>query len=134
MNINFYPLKIIENPKGNVLHALKKSDKNFENFGEAYFSEINYKEIKAWKYHNEMKMNFFVPFGKIKFVFFINNEYQEFIIGKENYGRISVDPKIWFGFQGLQNPYSLLLNVASIEHNEEEVFTKELNSFKYNWK
>ena len=38
-------------------------------------------------------------------------------------GEYQLIPK--FGLlQGLQNPYSLLLNVASIEHNEEEVLRK----------
>ena len=64
MNINFYPLKIIENPKGNVLHALKKSDKNFENFGDSFFLKLIFRKLKLGNILNEMKMNFFVPYWK----------------------------------------------------------------------
>ena len=133
MNVKFHPLKIIYNSKGNILHALKKSDKNFDNFGEAYFSEIKYKEIKAWKCHKLMKMNLIVPYGKIKFVFLQNKKYEVITLSKENYGRISVEPNIWFGFQGLQNPFSLLLNIANIEHLSDETLKKDLKEFNYNW-
>ena len=47
--ITLTPLKQIFNPKGNIFHALKKSDIGFNGFGEAYFSTINQNEIKGWK-------------------------------------------------------------------------------------
>ena len=52
-------LKIIHNQKGDIFHALKKSDKSFVTFGEAYFSNINRGEIKGWKkivLHMELKI------------------------------------------------------------------------------
>ena len=33
-------LKIIEDEKGPIMHALKNSDKEFRRFGEVFFSEI----------------------------------------------------------------------------------------------
>ena len=35
------PLKIIENPAGNILHAMKASDQGYAGFGEAYFSTVD---------------------------------------------------------------------------------------------
>ena len=35
------PLKIIDAPDGRVFHAIKNIDPGFDDFGEAYFSEIN---------------------------------------------------------------------------------------------
>ena len=60
--------KIIRTDGGEVLHGLKKKDDNFYGFGEAYFSTINYGDIKGWKRHSEMVLNIIVPIGKIKFV------------------------------------------------------------------
>ena len=62
-------LNQIYNPKGDILHALKKSDSSFNNFGEAYFSFVKYNQIKGWKKHTKMNMNLIVPVGEIKFVF-----------------------------------------------------------------
>ena len=35
------PLNNITTDGGNVMHALKATDKNFNGFGEAYFSTVN---------------------------------------------------------------------------------------------
>ena len=40
-------LSRVYNPKGNILHGIKKSDNGFVTFGEAYFSTVKYKEIKG---------------------------------------------------------------------------------------
>ena len=47
-------LKKINLNDGNVFHFLKNREKSFSKFGEAYFSFIKYKKIKAWKKHNKM--------------------------------------------------------------------------------
>ena len=39
--VNLTPLKQIHNSKGDIFHAMKKSDAGFNGFGEAYFSTIN---------------------------------------------------------------------------------------------
>ena len=48
------PIKIINTSGGDVLHAMKKTDLGFYDFGEAYFSEIQSGAIKAWKRHKEI--------------------------------------------------------------------------------
>ena len=67
--ITISPLKEIEVEGGNVLHALKKSDSSFKDFGEAYFSFVNFGHVKAWKKHSKMTLNLIVPIGEVKFVF-----------------------------------------------------------------
>mgnify|MGYP001390384188 CR=1 FL=1 len=72
-------LRIFPSYDGDVLHAIKNSDNGYVNFGEAYFSKINYKNIKGWKRHKRMTMNLIVPIGTIKFVF-IDNKRKKAII------------------------------------------------------
>lgn len=132
------PLDIIETPGGNVMHAMKQIDTGFFGFGEAYFSEIKPGSIKAWKRHREMTLNLIVPLGKIKFVLFddrkgSNNRFQEVIISKENYCRLTVPPMIWVGFKGLSSFKSILLNIASIPHNPKEVDKKEIDKIEFDW-
>ena len=64
------PLKIIENPLGNIFHVMKSSDLGFMGFNEAYFSTINYNQIKPWKKHLKMTLNLIVPVGEIRFVLY----------------------------------------------------------------
>ena len=68
------PLKQIPHQKGDIFHAMKKSDIGFDGFGEAYFSTINKGEIKGWKKHTKMTLNLIVPVGEIEFVLFDNRE------------------------------------------------------------
>ncbi len=128
-------LRIFPSYDGDVLHAIKNSDNGYVNFGEAYFSKINYKNIKGWKRHKRMTMNLIVPIGTIKFVFIDNkrNITREEIIGIENYKRITVPPGIWFGFKGIGKTDNMILNIASIKHDPSEEEKMTLNEFKYSW-
>ncbi len=120
------PLNIIDTPGGNVMHAIKKIDNGFSGFGEAYFSNIDRGAIKAWKRHKRMALNLVVPVGKIRFVLFddrdlSNTSFQEVVISKDNYCRITTPPMIWLGFQGMSDSGSILLNIADIMHDPDEM-------------
>jgi dTDP-4-dehydrorhamnose 3,5-epimerase len=132
-------LNVIDTPGGNVMHGMKKSSIGYAGFGEAYFSQVDKGAIKAWKRHKKMTLNLMVPSGKIKFVIFDDRElldtrFQEIIISKDNYCRLTVPPMVWMGFQGLSNSGSMLLNIANIEHNPSEVDRLEIDKINYNWR
>ena len=132
------PLDIIDTPDGNVMHAMRESDAGYIDFGEAYFSKISPIAIKAWKRHKEMTLNLVVPVGRIRFVLFDNREksngiFQEVVISKDNYCRLTVPPMIWMGFQGLSIGDSMLLNIADIKHNSKDVDKKNIEEIEFNW-
>lgn len=132
------PLRRVETSGGDVLHALKKTDAGFVTFGEAYFSFITLGSIKAWKRHTRMTMNLVVPKGKVRFVFQEpdadgSNKFRVEDIGEDCYARITVPPGIWFGFQGLGSPQSLILNIANIIHEPNEVERLALSGIHYAW-
>ena len=133
-DIHIQPLKKIELFGGGVLHGIKKSDKYYAGFGEAYFSQIDFGVIKAWKLHKKMKMNIVVPVGEVHFAFIDDfGGIRQETLGFNNYARLFVPPRIWLGFQGVSKTVSTLLNIANIEHSPEEVKHKELHMFKYDW-
>ncbi len=123
------PLKIIKNPKGDILHALKNTEASFSEFGEAYFSMVNQGEVKGWKKHLEMELNIVVPVGAIRF--YIIDDRKDNIsfqrrmtveLSISNYCRMTVPAGCWMAFEGIEKN-NMLLNIASIPHNplEEEV-------------
>ena len=67
--IKFFKKKIINHPKGNIMHYIKKDDKNYVKFGEVYFTWIKKNTLKGWKLHKKMHMNLTVPVGHIRFTF-----------------------------------------------------------------
>ena len=132
------PLRRIQTTSGDVLHAMKNTDPGSSGFGEAYFSWIEGSSVKAWKRHTRMVMNVVVPVGQVRFVFFEENadgnlQFRIEEIGVNNYARITVPSGIWFGFQGLGNSSSLVLNVASIPHEHNEVERMTQTSINYAW-
>ena len=132
------PLSRIKTEGGDVLHAMKNSDIGFIKFGEAYFSEINFGQIKAWKRHSLMTLNLVVPTGRVKFVFFENSEgdrlnFRTEEIGEDLYSRITVPPRIWFGFKGMAKTKSIVLNLASEVHDLNEVEREDQAEIPYKW-
>ena len=132
------PLNRIQTYGGDVLHAMKFSDYGFSGFGEAYFSYVDYSMVKGWKKHNKMTLNLIVPLGHVKFVFAStisssNLTYRVKEIGLNHYARITVPPGIWFAFQGIHYPSSLVLNLANISHDPTEIERLPLNAFPFSW-
>ena len=134
-------LNNIQVEKGNVLHAIKVSSDGFNGFGEAYFSIIDFGAVKGWKRHREMTLNLIVPVGIVKFVIYDDREesptfdtFQEILLSREdNFKRLTVPPNLWVGFKGLSKDENIVLNIANIEHNPDEVDHKLINEIKYNW-
>ena len=119
---------------GDVLHGIKRCDPGYRDFGEAYFSFVNKDVIKAWKRHLRMTLNLMAPVGSICFVFMDDfGCFRTELINSQRYVRITVPPGIWFGFMGLVDPYSVLLNVADIPHENNEIERKSINEINFNW-
>jgi dTDP-4-dehydrorhamnose 3,5-epimerase len=134
------PLKIIHTNGGDVFHGMKQTDHGFDGFGEAYFSSVSYKMVKAWKRHSKMTLNIIVPFGEIKFVLFdsrddaINKDFHEVILSRKNYFRLTIPPQIWVGFQGLSTKENILLNIANLVHDPKEADQKRVDELPYDWR
>ena len=136
MDILVTPLRRIPTIGGDVMHALKNSDNGFNGFGEVYFSWVERGAIKAWKCHQHMTLNLVVLLGEISFVFHIKDQENCFRtenIGEEKYVRLTVPPGIWFGFQGRGSSQSLLMNLADMAHDPDEVLRKKTSEIVYNW-
>ena len=134
------PLKKIQHPKGDIFHGMKKSDAGFAGFGEAYFSTIKSNEIKGWNKHKRMTMNLVVPLGEVTFVIYDDRERSSskgsifrVDLSPSNYKRLTIPPRLWLAFRGNDSNVNLILNVASMEHDPDEIEKLELDQIDYNW-
>ena len=133
-------LDMMQTPGGDVMHGLKSIDSSFVGFGEAYFSIIDHQSIKGWKRHKRMTLNLIVPTGSVKFVIhddrIESSSYGEFKVvelSRDNYNRLTISPMLWLGFQGIRKEENIVLNVASIPHDPEEVDKKDVEEFNFCW-
>ena len=134
--INITPLKRISTPGGDVMRAMKCTDLGYLGFGEVYFSWVEVGMVKAWKCHQKTSLNLVVPLGNVRFVFYQEGSEPAFrteVIGEARYARLTVPPRYWFGFQGLEGKNSLLMNVTDLPHDPAEVLRKSIKEIKYDW-
>jgi dTDP-4-dehydrorhamnose 3,5-epimerase len=47
---------------------------------------------------------------------------------------LTVPPGIWFGFEGLENNDNLVLNIADIPHEPDEVERMGIEAIDFDWK
>jgi len=133
-------LKIITADNGSVMHALKKTDTGFNEFGEVYFSTVEQNAVKAWKLHQKMTLNLMVPVGEVLFCFLDTREQSatynasfKIVLSQEPYFRLTVPPGIWFGFKGIHSGLNMIANVANIPHDPDEVMRKEIDEIEMDW-
>ena len=134
------PLKKITHPRGDILHAMKENDSGYAGFGEAYFSTIKHGEIKGWNKHKMMILNLIVPFGEVTFVIYDKREssrskgkFFKVTLSQANYQRLTVPPGLWLAFKGKSNDINLILNIADLEHNPDEIEKLDLDKISYNF-
>ena len=130
-NIKFINQPTIKVEGGNVMKIMKISDYKEFKFGEAYFSSIDFNYIKGWKMQLKMSSNICVPEGEVKFTFVSKDfkYHKTYILGENNYGILSIPPKIWYSFKGLSEKTSLILNISDSEHDEKDIKKINLEEF-----
>lgn len=132
------PLPIVNNPKGNIYHAMQASSPGYISFGEAYFSSVLHGHVKGWKRHNRFTLNLVVPVGEIRFILFDDRpscstfgQFFDVNLGIDNnYARLTVPPGIWMAFKGI-GEFNLLMNIINNEHDPNESDNKDLSELNY---
>ena len=134
------PLKQIYNQKGNILHAIKKSEPAFLDFGEVYFTMVKQNEIKGWNKHKEATINLVVPIGKVFFVIYddrdSSNSKSNFFkieLSDSNYQRLTIPPNLWVSFKGIGSNSNMIMNLSTMEHDQDELVKKEISEVDYDW-
>lgn len=138
--VELTPLAIMPAPDGEVLHAIRSDSAGYRGFGEAYFSTVHYRCVKAWKRHRSMTLNIVVPIGEIRFA--IHDDRPDsasrdrtagFILSRDRYTRLTIPPGLWVGFQGLGRELNLLLNVANFPHDPAEADRRPIDAIAFDW-
>ncbi len=133
---------VISDDRGKILHMMRNDDKNFQSFGEIYFSYVNPKKIKAWHIHKKMTLNYVAAFGKIKLVLYddransnTNGKIQEIQLSNDNHLLVTIPPMIWNGFCSADDKLAVLANCSDIPHDKEEIERLPFNDpkFPYDW-
>lgn len=122
------PRRLIPDDRGRIIHIMKRSDPEFQEFGEVYGSLVYPGVVKAWHLHERMTINYAVPLGLIKLALYDDREGSpsrgqlvELYVGETNHVLVHIPPGIWNGFMGVGVTPSLVINCASITHDPTEM-------------
>ncbi len=141
--VQVFQLNQIADERGIVLHLMRSDSPHFREIGEIYFSEINPGIVKAWKKHKLMTQNLSVPAGRIRLVFFDDRDdspskgtVEELILGRpDRYCLVRIPPLLWYGFQGISEIPSLIVNCTDLPHdpNESMGLDSSSSTIPYKW-
>ena len=140
--VQIIPLKIIPDERGAIMHGVRK-DNILNEFGEVYFSRVNFNAIKGWHVHETMTLNYICVYGQVRLVLHdlreqspTRGETQEILMGPDNYCLAHIPPGVANGVKGLWSPYSLICNVASEPHDPNKKMRRihpDEGIIRYDW-
>ena len=127
------PRRVIEDPRGDVLHMLKRTDEVFTQFGEVYFSKIHPGQQKSWRRHRVATSQLAVPVGTVHFVLVDDRatsstcgEQADVIIGETSYSLLTIPPMVWYAFKNAGTSTALIGSCSSLPHDPNESDRREL--------
>jgi dTDP-4-dehydrorhamnose 3,5-epimerase len=85
-------------------------------------------------------MNIIVPVGEVTFVLFDDrgnsksvNNFFSVTLSPSNYYRLTVPPGIWHAFKGHNHDLNLVLDVADMEHQPDEIIRANMDDIHFEW-
>jgi dTDP-4-dehydrorhamnose 3,5-epimerase len=122
---SFLAKQPIINPLGNLRHIVKSELGKGLPFSEIYFSEVQPKTIKAWKYHTKQSQNISVAFGRIRIVCIKKNSdetvFEVFELNSEElHGILTIPAGIHYSLINVSEIPTILLNATDLPYNSEE--------------
>ena len=85
-----------------------------------------------------MTLNLIVPIGEVTFVIYndkgdsFKNNYFSYTISSTNYFRLTIPPGLWIAFKGKLKDFNLVLNIADLEHDPQEI-VNDLDKFPFDF-
>ena len=131
--VRISPRRVVEDPRGDVLHMLKRTDEVFTQFGEVYFSKILPGQQKAWRRHREATSQLAVPVGTVHFVLLddratspTRGERADVTIGETSYSLLTIPPMVWYAFENPGTATALIGSCSSLPYDPNESDRREL--------
>ena len=121
----FNPKLLIKNPLGNLRHVAKNEFGENLLFSEIYFSEVQPKAIKAWKFHSRQTQNISVALGEIRIICVKKSSHETifelFELNSEAlHGVLTIPCGIHYALINASENPTILLNLTDLPHDSTE--------------
>lgn len=130
---NFNKCSTVNNPLGDLRHVLIDKDSSGLNISEIYFSEINPKSMKTWKFHRKQTQNISVAYGNVRIICAkVTGEnllFEVFEIDtKSNHGVLTIPTEIYYTFINFSETVTVLFNGTDTVHDSSKKFSEDSNT------
>lgn len=132
--VTITPLQQFSDYRGKVMKFAYSTAAN----NEAYFSVIHPGMVKAWHLHKEMDLNYVCVYGKVLLVLKQMQANKplvtmEICLSPDDYKLVHIPAGIYNGFKGLGTTDSIIANLASIPHRDDEIIRFPVKYFQFDW-
>lgn len=140
--VEIFPLKLLKDDRGAVMHMLRSDQPHFLSVKEVYFSKVLHNVVKGWKRHKEIYQSMAVPEGMIRLVIYDDREnsptkgaIKVIDFGEDNYILVRLPPMVWYSFQALSIGHAIIANCTTAPHdpNESEVLPLTSTLIPFKW-
>ena len=123
-DVQVVPLRRIPDERGTIFHMLRRSDRPLPRVRRDLLHDDLSDVVKGWHKHREMTLNYACVHGRIKLVLYDDREgsatcgeLDEIFLGPDNYALVVIPPGVWTGFKGMTDPYAIVANCCTHEHD-----------------
>jgi dTDP-4-dehydrorhamnose 3,5-epimerase len=126
-------LSRIEAPGGAITRFLRSDERDFQGFGEVYFTSIEPGAVKAWRRHSRANLFLTVVYGEVLVVLRDSPSAGSFILSSEQPARLLITAGTWFGFSGRSDETGIICSFSDLPHDPHEVERALIDDFPHDW-
>ena len=137
-------LRVIPDERGRLFEMLRRDDRLFLKFGQAYCTTVEHGVVKGWHVHKRQVDNFVCVAGMIKLVAYdersgspTKGTINEFFIGVHNPLLVQIPAGVHHGFKGLAEPEAVVINISTEPYHrrrpDEHRLDPRHSGIPYDW-
>ncbi|MFA6281995.1 MAG: dTDP-4-dehydrorhamnose 3,5-epimerase family protein [Candidatus Omnitrophota bacterium] len=137
-------LKVNYDDRGHLMEVLRRDDKIFKKFGQAYITTALPGVTKAWHYHKLQDDHFTCVFGKMRLAIYDSRknsktfgEVNEWELSLENPKLIKIPKLLYHGFKCISKEEAIVINIPTMLYNPKKPDEFRLDAFDneipYDW-
>jgi len=137
-------LKVNYDNRGHLMEVLRRDDKIFKKFGQAYITTALPGVAKAWHYHKLQDDHFCCVFGKMRLAIYDSRknsktfgEINEWELSLDNPKLIKIPKLLYHGFKCISKEEAIVINIPTVPYNYKKPDEYRLDAFAnkipYDW-
>ena len=128
--VKFIKRDIFQTSQGELLKYIQQDHKDFDSFGESYFSWLKPGIVKGWYRHKKYQSYVTSPTCNLHLAVLNKNESFKFKLTRDSFGYIVIPSGYYYAMKSLDESPSLIVNTLDNVYEASEVEKKDVSDFE----